>query len=144
MSENSVETNIGQEDSGHQVGIGMHVTVEIKDKTGAGERLEFDVVPDAQSDFSAGFISEQAPLARAIEGRGIGEAVQYRPPSEAEQTVVILNVEPSEAKSEQPAPDRNDVLGQVMDKIARRESRQIALTTELHYGSIDADGIKDE
>jgi hypothetical protein len=88
-------------------------------------------------------MSERAPLAQAILGHGRGETVQYIPPSGNEQSVTILSVEPSSRKPDQPASDRTQVLDETMDKIARRESRQIALTTELHYGSIDPDGIEE-
>jgi len=124
--------------------VGMHIVIGIKDREGTSERLEFDLVPDKQSDFSSGFISERAPLAQAIHGRLSGETVQYLPPSGAQQTVTILSIEPSGAAAQRPVSDREQVIGQVQDRIARRESRQIALTTELHYGSIDPDAIKEE
>ncbi|HEX7588721.1 MAG TPA: GreA/GreB family elongation factor [Anaerolineae bacterium] len=122
----------------------MHIAIEIKDQTGATERMVFDLVPDKQANFSSGLISERAPLAQAILGRTSGETVQYLPPSGAQQTVTILTIEQSGRASMRPDSDRVQALEQVKDRIARRESRQIALTTELHYGSIDPDGIKDE
>ena len=126
-----------------RVSVGMHVTVEIKE-SGMIERLEFDLVPDKQSDFSAGLMSERAPMAQAIQGRLAGETVQYLSPAAVTQTVTVLSIEVSKRELERPVSDREEVLGEVMDRIVRRESKQIALTAELHYGSIDPDGIKDE
>jgi hypothetical protein len=126
-----------------RVTVGMHVTVEIKESR-MTERLEFDLVPDKQSDFSAGLMSERAPLAQAIQGRQTGETVQYLSPAAVTQTVTVLSIEVSKRELERRVSDREEVLGEVMDRIARRESKQIALTAELHYGSIDPDGIKDE
>ncbi len=138
------KTNVNPKGTDLRVTVGMRVAVEIKDREGKSERLEFDLVPDKESDFSSGLISERAPLAQAIGGLLIAETVQYHPPSGTQQTVTILSIEPSTAERAQPASDRSHVLEQVQDRIARRESRQIALTTELHYGSIDPDGIKEE
>jgi Transcription elongation factor, GreA/GreB, C-term len=134
--------NVDQDGSGSRVTIGMHVAITIGNKSETSERLEFDVVPDNQSDFSSGLISERAPLAQALLGHVRGETVKYVPPSGADQIVTILNVEPSQREI-LPITDRANSLGQLKDKIARRESRQIALTTELHYGSIDPDGIEE-
>ena len=134
--------NVNQDGSGSRVTIGMHVAITIGNKSETSERLEFDVVPDNQSDFSAGLLSERAPLAQALLGHVRGETVQYVPPSGADQLVTILNVEPSQREVPS-TTDRANSLGQLKDKIARRESRQIALTTELHYGSIDPDGIEE-
>jgi Transcription elongation factor, GreA/GreB, C-term len=122
--------------------VGMHVVIAIQTEIGTSEQLEFDVVPDKQSDFSSGLMSERAPLARAIYGRESGETVRYVPPVGVEQSVTILKVEPSQRELP-PTADRTNNLGELMDKIALRESRQIALTTELHYGSIDPDGIEE-
>lgn len=138
------KTDVTPEGTELRVIVGMRVAVEIKDREGRGERLEFDLVSDKESDFSAGLVSERAPLAQAILGRLIDETVQYLPPSGTQQTVTILSIEWSGAERARPASDRSHVLEEVQDQIARRESRQIALTTELHYGSIDPDGIKEE
>lgn len=124
--------------------VGMHVTVEIEDKAGASEQLEFDLVPDAASNFSAGMMSERAPLARALRDHATGETIEYTPPSGNRQTVKIVDIRPSGREADPTGSDRKDVLGKVMYGIARRESRQIALTAELHYGSIDPDGIEEE
>ena len=132
---------LDQNESGSRVSVGMHVVISIETKTGTREQLEFDLVPDKQSDFSSGLMSERAPLAQALLGHASGETVQYVPPASSEQTVTILKVEPS--RRALPTADREDSLGELKDKIARRESRQIALTTELHYGSIDPDGIEE-
>lgn len=143
MTDNLQKPDVPQNEAGLRVSVGTHVAVEIKEN-GVIERLEFDLVPDEQSDFSAGLMSERAPLAQAIQGKLSGETVQYFSPSATEQTVTILSVEPAKRDLERPVTDRKEVLGEVMDRIARRESKQIALTAELHYGSIDPDGIKDE
>jgi hypothetical protein len=139
-----LETNPNPDRSELRASVGMHVAVEIRDQERVTERFEFNLVPDKESNFSSGLISERAPLAQAIHDRLCGETVQYLPPSGTRQTVKILSIEPSVAKQARPAIDREQVLGEVQDRIARRESRQIALTTELHYGSIDPDGIKEE
>lgn len=142
MADDLRTNDVTQDESGLRVTVGMHVAIAIQNKAGTSEHLEFDLVPDKQSDFSSGLMSERAPLARALLGHQSGETVQHLPPSGAEQTVTILKVEPSQRELP-PTADRADSLGEAMDKIARRESRQIALTTELHYGSIDPDGIEE-
>ena len=138
------ESNVNSSGTLLCVSVGQHIVVEIKDQEGVTERLEFDLVPDKDSDFSSGLMSERAPLAQTIHGRAIGETVEYTPPSGVQQTVTILSIEPSVAERTRSVSNREQVLGEVQDRIARRESRQIALTTELHYGSIDPDGIKEE
>ena len=144
MMDNRRKNDTSADGTEPRVSVGMHVSIEIKDPEGRSERMEFDLVPDKQSDFSSGLISERAPVAQAIYGRTTGETIQYVPPSGARQTVTILRIEPSDSEPARPSTDREQSLGEVKDRIARRESRQIALTTELHYGSIDPDGIKEE
>ena len=144
MNDNSQGTITNPDDPELRVAVGMHVIVEIKNREGMTERMEFDLVPDKQSNFSSGLMSERAPLAQAILDHARGDTVEYLPPSGSKQTVTILTVTPSSSELARSASDRVQVLEQVQDRIARRESRQIALTTELHYGSIDPDGIQEE
>jgi hypothetical protein len=124
--------------------VGTHVMIEISDKSGVIDQLEFDLVPDAQANFAAGLMSERTPLAQALAGHAAADVIPYRPPSGAAQTIKILDIQPGRSDATAGGADRHEILGQVMDRIARRESRQTALTAELHYGSIDADGIEEE
>jgi hypothetical protein len=142
--DNLRESDVSSDGAELRVTVGMRVTVEIREQKGKVERLVFDLVPDKESNFSSGLVSERAPLAQAILGRLSGETVQYLAPSGSQQIVTVLSIEPSGIERSRPASNRDQVLGEVQDRIARRESRQIALTTELHYGSIDPDGIKEE
>lgn len=143
MSNNQEQNEHTENPSELTAAVGTHVVVELRDRMGAAQRLEFDIVPDKQSNFSAGFMSERAPLAQAILGHAAGDSVEYMAPSREPQTVTIMSIVTRAAAGEA-APDRDAVLDEARDKIARRESRQIALTAELHYGSIDPDGIKED
>lgn len=132
----------GKHTPGLAAAVGTHVVVNIKSKSGEAAKFGFDLVQDKQSDFSAGLMSERAPLAQAILGHTAGETVDFVTPSGEAQKIKVESVASSSAS--EAAPDRDAVLDEALDKIARRESRQIALTAELHYGSIDPDGIKEE
>ena len=131
-----------QNEAALSVSVGMHLVIEMQDPAGTNERLEFDLVRHEQADFSKGLMSERAPLAQAIQGHLRGETISFVLPTGAQQTALIVNITPS---NREPSPDvdRVQVLKTAKDKITKRESKQTALTAELHYGSVDPDKIEE-
>ncbi len=63
---------------GGTVAAGTHVEVELIGETGDAEHLACDIVPDAEADFTHGFLGMGTPLARAILGHAAGSVVPYR------------------------------------------------------------------
>jgi hypothetical protein len=105
---------------------GCRVEVELVDESGRRELLSFEIVPEDQADFVAGFLGESTPLAKAISGCRIGVRVPYRQDDIIE--VVILKVESgSGGPSEDVAARREETL--------RKAARQSELTSISIYAS---------
>lgn len=60
------------------VEFGSRVEVELIDERGQRESLSFTIVHEAAADMDRDLISEQAPLARSILAKAVGQVVPYR------------------------------------------------------------------
>jgi len=76
--------------SGTKVVFGA--TVKLTD-TGSGEEVLYSVVGEHEADIKRGLISITAPLARALIGREVGDAVTVRTPKGGNREYEILSVE---------------------------------------------------
>lgn len=126
-----------------RVKVGDRVEVELIAADGAAERLAFDIVPDAQADFAAGFLAAGAPLARAILGRGVGETVPYA--ADDALAVRILSAQPG---ARVPSPDRAAVRAAAIQKAVARAEREemarLALTVDVKWGAYDPSALEPE
>jgi len=59
--------------TGAQIGLGS--TVTIADPNGVGKALKFTVVERQEADPARGWVSMEAPIARAVIGREVGDEV---------------------------------------------------------------------
>ncbi len=57
--------------------VGSKVELELVDRSGNKEQLSFIIVQDAAADFSQGYMSEAAPLVKAILGERAGTIIPY-------------------------------------------------------------------
>ncbi len=127
-----------------RAGLGRHVVVELV-MGGESERLEFDIVPDEQADFEAGFLGRGTPLARAVEGLSAGQAAPYRAGEGG--LVRVLSVEP--ARSEPPqdvARRRAETLRKAVDQSDRTNAMMFASSFSGKWGDYDPSALepKDE
>ncbi|MEJ5200392.1 MAG: hypothetical protein WHX53_15840, partial [Anaerolineae bacterium] len=106
-------------------------------------RLAFDIVPDAQADFAAGFLAAGAPLARAILGRCVGETVPYA--ADDALAVRILSAQPG---ARVPSPDRAAARAAAIQKAVERAEREemarLALTVDVKWGAYDPSALEPE
>lgn len=139
------ENEMGEEREGaaNLVAVGSRVQVELVSKGGARETLEFDLVPDREADFSAGWMSAETPLARAILGQAEGAAVPYRTGDLVE--VRILRVRASgraaQARPEEAAAAREARMRQALDRADLNNAISFALTFESKWGGYDPEAI---
>ncbi len=122
-----------------QVTIGTHVQVELINESGDRERLAFDIVPDSEADFSAGFLGAGTPLARALWGQSAGSLVPYGVGDIRE--VRILAVSASERSPEQAAADRQAVIQKAISQSDLADAVRFALTVDQKWGDTDPEGI---
>jgi hypothetical protein len=122
-----------------RAGLGRHVVVELV-LDGESERLEFDIVPDEQADFEAGFLGHGTPLARAIEGLAAGQAAPYR--AGGGGLVRVLSVEP--ARSGPPADvarRRAETLRKAVDQSDRTNAMMFASSFSGKWGDYDPSAL---
>jgi hypothetical protein len=127
-------------DSAIEIAIGAHVEVELISESGENERLAFDVVPDAEADFSAGFLGVGTPLARALVGQRAGSVVPYQMGDITQ--VKILTVETSgRTPVDDVAADRQAVIQRAINKSDLADAVRFALTVDQKWGDTDPEGI---
>lgn len=125
-----------------QVGLGTHVQVDLLDESGGSERLEFDIVPDNQADFSHGFLGVGTPLARAILGQAAGNVVPYRVGDMVEAR--ILTVTPGvRAPSDDVEARRQAVIQQAVAQSEQIIDMAFALAVGSKWGDYDPGGTKE-
>jgi hypothetical protein len=96
--------------------LGCQVEIVLADRAGNQEHLEVVIVPDSASDYSQGYLSENAPLARAILGEHAGSIIPYL--KDDILSIEILSV----AKANQQPP---------MDAAEQRKARMIKTVREV-------------
>jgi hypothetical protein len=124
-----------------EVGIGTHVDVELVTDSGTSELEAFDVVPDSDADFAAGFLGTGTPLAQAILGQRAGGRVPYRAADIVE--VRILTVTPSvNLPSGEAAANRQAVIDEAVSKSELADTLRLALTVDVKWGDYDPDALE--
>lgn len=120
--------------------IGCQVEIALLSREGVRERLEFDLVPDKQADYKAGFLGESTPLAKAILGEKIGVKIPYF--TEELMAVEILSIRESTRKPEvDAASQREAALKDAQDQIEFTNAVLFAASVDTKWGEYDADGL---
>jgi len=127
-------------DSPIEVAIGSHVEIELMAESGENESLAFDIVPDTEADFDAGFLGVGTPLARAILGWRAGSVVHYQVGDIMHVKILAVRAS-SRAPSEDVAADRQAVIQKAISKSDLADAVRFALTVDQKWGDTDPEGI---
>ena len=121
--------------------VGTLVEVELLDGSGGAEHLAFDIVPERDADFSAGFLGAGTQLAQAIAGKKAGSVVPY---SLADVVAVrIISVYPSERTPEAGAAEaREAATREAVSKSNLEDAVRLALTVDVKWGDYDPEGLE--
>jgi len=125
---------------GAEVALGAHVEVELMAESGENERLAFDIVPDAEADFDAGYLGAGTPLARAIMGRRAESVVSYQVGDIAQVKILAVGAS-SRAPADVVAADRQAVIQKAISKSDLADAVRFALTVDQKWGDTDPEGI---
>jgi hypothetical protein len=123
------------------VGLLTHVEIEMTDAWGEAEKLAFDIVPDVQADYYAGYLGESTPLAQAILGCRTGNVVVYKAGEEACK-VRILSIQAATGKTGGEADARRAAVQQAREQIAKTDAMIFASTVEGKWGEYDTDSME--
>jgi hypothetical protein len=122
--------------------LGMHVVVDLVFKDG-GDRLEFDIVPDNQADFSHGFLGVGTPLAQAVLGRTAHSVIPYKVDDGLE--VRILSVSPSQkAPSEDAQARHEELIRKAIEHSDRTNAMIFASSFSGKWGDYDPTGFAED
>lgn len=124
------------------VGPGTHVEVELVDESGAGERLAFDIVPDAQADFAHGFLGVGTVLAQTIVGQLAGSVVPYRVGDVAQVRILSVTLD-VRTPPDDVAARRQAVIQQAIAQSERISDMTFALAVGSKWGDYDPGGPKE-
>lgn len=120
--------------------LGCLVEVELLSRSGERERLAFDLVPDDQADYQAGFLGASTPLAQAILGEKNGVTIPYF--TEELMAVKILTIrESTRTPKEDAASQREAALQDAKDQIEFTNAVLFAASVDTKWGEYDADGL---
>lgn len=126
--------------SEYHVQLGSHVELELLTRSGERETLAFDLVPDEQADYQAGFLGVSAPLAQAILGEKEGITVPYF--TDELQGVQIVSVSPSTRKPPvDAAAKRGAAVQDAVEQIEFTNAVLFAASVDTKWGEYDADGL---
>jgi hypothetical protein len=123
-----------------RIQIGCSVEIKLLSRSGESEQLEFDLVPDEQADYEAGFLGASTPLARAILGEKAGITLPYF--TEELMAIEILSVRESTRKTvSDTASQRKAALKEAKEQIEFTNAMLFAASVDTKWGSYDADGL---
>lgn len=119
---------------------GFWVAINLLSRSGESEHLEFDLVPDEQADYQAGFLGASTPLAKAILGEKAGITVPYF--TDELMAIEIVSIRES---TRTPAPDaairRDAAVQNAKDQIEFTNAVLFAASVDTKWGAYDADGL---
>ena len=126
-----------------QVGIGIHVELDIIDADGNTERIAFDLVKEQAAAFDQGRLSADAPLGKAIRGKRVGSVVEYVMGDIRRVRVVSL------APAQTPAPAdaaarRTALLEEARRKAERTNADMFASSFSGKWGDYSTDDMRDD
>jgi hypothetical protein len=125
------------------VALHTHVEIEMSDAYGDLETLAFDIVPDSQADYYAGYLGEGTPLAKAIMGCRVGNMVVYKAGEEACK-VRILSIQAASGQAGGEAEARRAAVQRAKEQIESTNAMIFASTVEGKWGEYDPDSLKGE
>lgn len=134
------EARKGPNQSGAGVALGDHVEVELISEMGEVERLAFDVVPDEEADFSAGFLGVGTPLAQAILGARAGSLLPYAVGDMRQVRVLAVGAGVGAPGGDAVAA-RQAVIQKAISKSDLADVVRFALTVDQKWGETDPEGI---
>lgn len=122
------------------ISIGSHVTLNLLDRIGNKERMEFDIVPDDSADYIHGFLGESTPIAKVLLGERASSVIPYL--KEDILAIEILSVAPSTIK---PPKNTKEKRQSKMDKAIREVEHTNAVVFASSFsgkwGDYDPDSL---
>jgi hypothetical protein len=122
------------------ISIGSHVTLNLLDRIGNEERMEFDIVPDDSADYIHGFLGESTPIAKVLLGERASSVIPYL--KEDILAIEILSVAPSIIK---PPKNTKELRQSMMDKAIREVEHTNAVVFASSFsgkwGDYDPDSL---
>lgn len=123
-----------------RVQLGSCVEIKLLSRSGESDLLEFDLVPDEQADYQAGFLGASTPIAQAILGEKAGITVPYF--TDELMAIEIVSIRAStRGATGDAAAQREAVLKDAKDQIEFTNAVLFATSMNTKWGSYDADGL---
>lgn len=121
-----------------QVGVGVHVEVELVDQQGGREQMAFDIVREEAADVERGLLGANTPLVKAIRGKAVGAVVPYVMGDICQVRIVRV----SAAQTPTPAvatEQRAAILKRAREAIERTNAEMFAASYSGKWGDYQLD-----
>jgi hypothetical protein len=130
-------------DESIQIWTGCRVAVEFVNLDGSREKMAFQIVPDALSDFSRGYLAEGTRLAQALMGHKAGERLAYQADDIAE--VIILGAALAESGPDESIAERREAnLRKALRQTELANLIAFAASFNSKWGDYDPQSLTDE
>ena len=123
-----------------QVGIGVHVVIELVNASGQGEPMEFDIVRDQFADLDTGLLSSDTPLARALLGKFVGATLAYCMGDVTQVRIVRIGPRQHEAPADR-TQQRQTALEDARRKVEQTNADMFASSYSGKWGDYATDGL---
>ena len=120
-----------------QVGIGVHVDLELISESGQREPMSLDIVPDKSANLEQGLLGAGTPLAKAILGKRVGSTLPYKMGDIHSVQIIrahriVLN------NLENMADQRKTAIDKALEAVERTNAEIFASSFTSKWGGYDA------
>ncbi len=124
-----------------QVGIGVHVEIDLIDQQGEAERMAFDIVRDEAADFDQGRLGCGTPLGKTLLGKFVGSTVPYKQGDI--RSLKIISIRKSATPADSSAAERRQaLLEQAVEKARQTDAEIFASSFTSKWGGYDTADTK--
>lgn len=120
-----------------QVGIGVHVELDLVNQAGEPERMAFDIVRDEAADFDRGQLGAGTPLGKALLGKFTGNTISYKMGDI--HSVKIVAIRPLQSAIDPSAAERRQqVIDEAVEKARQTDAEIFAASFTSKWGGYDS------
>jgi hypothetical protein len=123
--------------------VGCQVEIEITDRSDNKERLTILIVRDKAADFSKGYMSENAPLARVLLGERAGTVIPYLKDDILSIEVLAVS-KPNSLPPEDAAEQREARMKKAVREVEDTNAMVFASSFSGKWGDYDPNSIPKE
>ena len=125
------------------ISVGCQVEVDLLDRAGKRERLNFVIVPDQEADFAHGYLGEGTPLGKILLGEKAGTIVPYLK-DDIHAIDIRAVTKPTSNPTDDAAKKREAKMKETIREVEDTNAMIFASSFSGKWGDYDPDSIPKE